>query len=82
MITIAVSLLFGLAAFLALMVVGLCLHSGLALGMALLARPDLTGQPTPARRNGGARQTPAAIFPKARDHATAGLRGHSPRAAA
>ena len=82
MIAIAISLLFGLAAFFALAVVGLSLRSGLALGVALLALPELETEAAHNRRNKPLHRNRPAIFPVARDHARAGLRRQPPRVAA
>jgi len=71
MIAIATSLLFGLAACMALVVVWLSVRSGVALGMALLAEPERSGAGIRHRPRSPARRGRAAIFPAARDRATA-----------
>jgi len=75
MIAIVTSLLFGLAASMAFVVVWLSLRSGIALGMRLLAGPELSGARAPlsARTRGHAPRSRSrgAIFPAERDRAMA-----------
>jgi hypothetical protein len=80
MIAIAISLLFGLAASLALLVVSLSVRSGLAAGMTLLANPERAGART--RQPEPASQRRAAIFPAERDRARAARCARPQRAAA
>jgi hypothetical protein len=80
MIAIATSLLFGLAASMALVVVWLSVRSGLAAGMTLLADPQLAGART--RQPGPTNRRRAAIFPAERDRAKAARCARPQRAAA
>ena len=77
MIAIAISLLFGLAASIALVVVWLSVRSGFALSMTLLNGPEVADHNSPRPPVSRSRPT---IFPARQDYASAGP-GRWPRRA-
>jgi hypothetical protein len=68
MIAIVTSLLFGFAASLALGVVWVSLHRGLALGVALLRVTEYAGRSATARQSRAVGRSRTAIFPAEEPH--------------
>ena len=71
MFAVVTSLLFGLAASMALAVVGSSLRSGFALGLALLRASGCSPVPTPISSRVAARPFGSTGFPRERDRSTA-----------